>query len=205
MPGRVSDAAGEVRRGLPDFRRRRCGRRSARSGACAFAECCGEQLAATRPPTRRRETKLDIETLRRWVVRDRRPWQAPTSPCNICTRVSGHGLGRCARTRPMVESRARRPYRPRSRRSSSRHPISLMLLSRHAAVRFAVSSRRARRRPAAFKQPLKLTTDDSPVVLSHQSISAPNPGLARDVSRFARSSTAAAPTSTAPRFATPSR
>ena len=51
-----------------------------------------------------------------------------------------------------------------------------MLLSRNAVVRFAVLSV-ALVSSACIQQPLKLTKDDSPVVLSHQSISAPNPGL----------------------------
>jgi len=50
-----------------------------------------------------------------------------------------------------------------------------MLLSRNAAVRLAVSSV-SLGVAACIQQPLKLTKDDSPVVLSHQSITAPNPG-----------------------------
>jgi hypothetical protein len=51
-----------------------------------------------------------------------------------------------------------------------------MLLSRRAAVSLAGSSL-AFVASACITQPMKLTTDDSPVVLSHQTISAPNPGL----------------------------
>jgi dienelactone hydrolase len=51
-----------------------------------------------------------------------------------------------------------------------------MLLSRRAAVSLAGSSL-AFVAGACIKQPMKLTTDDSPVVLSHQAISAPNPGV----------------------------
>jgi len=54
-------------------------------------------------------------------------------------------------------------------------PDPYMLPSRHAAVVLAVSSLLLGA-AACIQQPLKLTTDDSPVVLSHQSITAPNPG-----------------------------
>jgi dienelactone hydrolase len=50
-----------------------------------------------------------------------------------------------------------------------------MLLSRRAALRFAIPLL-ALATSACIRQPMKLTTDDSPVVLSHQAISAPNPG-----------------------------
>ena len=64
-----------------------------------------------------------------------------------------------------------------------RHPIEIaiptpdpfMLPSRHAAAALAVSSLLLGA-AACIQQPRKLTTDDSPVVLSHQSITAPNPG-----------------------------
>ena len=59
--------------------------------------------------------------------------------------------------------------------SLSRYPTLFMLPSRHAAVALAVSSLLLGA-AACIQQPLKLTTDDSPVVLSHQSITAPNPG-----------------------------
>ena len=59
--------------------------------------------------------------------------------------------------------------------SLSRHPTLFMLPCRHAAVALAVSSLLLGA-AACIQQPLKLTTDDSPVVLSHQSITAPNPG-----------------------------
>src|SRR5215210_2124011 len=52
-----------------------------------------------------------------------------------------------------------------------------MLLRRHAAAAFAGSSLTFVA-GACIQQPLKLTTDDSPVVLAHQAISAPNPGVA---------------------------
>jgi dienelactone hydrolase len=50
-----------------------------------------------------------------------------------------------------------------------------MFLSRRAAVSLA-GSWLAFGATACIKQPMKLTTDDSPVVLAHQAISAPNPG-----------------------------
>ena len=50
-----------------------------------------------------------------------------------------------------------------------------MLPSRHAAVALAVSSLLLGA-TACIRQPLELTTNDAPVVLSHQSITAPNPG-----------------------------
>ena len=49
-----------------------------------------------------------------------------------------------------------------------------MLPSRNAAVRLAVFS--VSLGAACIQQPLKMTKDDSPVVLSHQSITASNPG-----------------------------
>ena len=49
-----------------------------------------------------------------------------------------------------------------------------MLPSRNAAVRLAVFS--VWLGAACIQQPLKLTKDDSPVALSHQSITASNPG-----------------------------
>ena len=52
-----------------------------------------------------------------------------------------------------------------------------MSLSRNAGIRFAVASI-ALVSSACIKQPLKLTKDDSPVVLSPQSVGAPNPGVA---------------------------
>ena len=51
-----------------------------------------------------------------------------------------------------------------------------MLLSRRAAVPLAHSL--AFVASACIRQPMKLTTDDSPVVLSQQAISAGNPGVA---------------------------
>ena len=51
-----------------------------------------------------------------------------------------------------------------------------MLLSRNVALRAAATSI-SLALGACIQQPLKLTKDDSPVVLSHQSIAAPNPGL----------------------------
>ena len=74
----------------------------------------------------------------------------------------------------MVRSRALDIIRHQSS-SLSRHPTLFMLPSRHAAVALAVSSLLLGA-AACIQQPLKLTTDDSPVVLSHQSITAPNPG-----------------------------
>src|SRR4029450_6080356 len=50
----------------------------------------------------------------------------------------------------------------------------VMLLSRNAAGRLAVFS--VSLGAACIQQPLKLTTDDSPVVVSHQWITGPNPG-----------------------------
>src|SRR5678810_1311370 len=56
-------------------------------------------------------------------------------------------------------------------------PDPFMLPSRHAAVALAVSSLLLGA-AACIQQPLKLTTNDAPAVLSHQSITAPNPGQA---------------------------
>ena len=50
-----------------------------------------------------------------------------------------------------------------------------MLPSRHAALALAVASLLLGA-AACIRQPLELTKNDSPVVLSHQSITAPNPG-----------------------------
>ena len=63
-----------------------------------------------------------------------------------------------------------------ARRHSIRLSPPMKLLSRFDAGRFAVASA-ALATSACIKQPLKLTPDDSRVVLAHQSITAPNPGL----------------------------
>ena len=80
----------------------------------------------------------------------------------------------------MIESRVRSVIADRLTRLLAIHPDTgflIMPLNRRAAVSFAGFSL-AFMVSACIKQPMKLTTDDSPVVLSHQTISAPNPGLA---------------------------
>jgi dienelactone hydrolase len=76
----------------------------------------------------------------------------------------------------MIESRGGRVIADIAVLHLSRLSVSIMLLSRRAAVSLAGSSL-AFVASACIKQPMKLTTDDSPVVLSHQTITAPNPGV----------------------------
>jgi len=51
-----------------------------------------------------------------------------------------------------------------------------MMLSRRVVIRSSLPAV-VLAASACIQQPMKLTKDDSPVVLAHQAISAPNPGL----------------------------
>jgi dienelactone hydrolase len=77
----------------------------------------------------------------------------------------------------MIESRARDVGISSARGALLYNTVPMMPLSRSRSA-LAVAGTSAITLIGCIQQPLKLTKDDSPVVLSHQSISAPNPGLA---------------------------